>query len=189
VTSATFPLVDPHNPGPSGKWTTARGDEKTFCFQCHNGQPLPSSIETTPWADAVVATGPRNTVLDVKTLYQTAVHGFGQQSDASTTTAFLRPDMGYAYGAVLECRACHEPHGTANALALKSDITSANGSKTISGVLVGTPGNGTQDFRFFCATCHIWSSAVHDSFAGTSTVSFPTNCAACHYFGSPVGGL
>ena len=174
------PLVDPHDPSPTGMWTGARSDQKAFCFTCHNGQPLPTSQETTPWAGAVLASGAATKTANIEAAYQVNVHGFGSQSGATTTTAYLRPDMGYQYGDVLECRSCHDPHGTVNNYALQQNITSANGLKTIGGVTVAKAAGTGNDLRFFCSTCHLWESATHDSMAGTSTVNFPTNCTACH---------
>lgn len=186
TTSKTAPLVDPHNPSPAGSLTGTRADEKSFCFRCHNGQQLPTNAETQPWANAVLGRNATTSTLDVQTLYQTNVHGFGQRSDSATTTAFLRPDMGYKYGDVLECRACHDPHGTANGDAIQSEIVSASGDKTIHAVLTARLADGVKDFRFFCNTCHIWDSVSHDARAsivkGTpvDTTVFPTNCGACH---------
>jgi predicted CXXCH cytochrome family protein len=178
--TTSYPLVDPHNPSPTGTWTAQRSDEKLFCYGCHNGEQLPTSAETTPWANAVLASNASTSVANIKDAYQVNVHGFGSRSDATTTTAFLRPDMGYQYGDVLECRSCHDPHGTSNNFALQQSIKSADGLKTISGVIVGKSPTGGYDLRFFCGTCHLFDSASHDSRAGTSTVSFPTNCTTCH---------
>jgi len=52
---------------------------------------------------------------------------------------------------------------------------------TVGGLLVAKAPGG-YDLRFFCSSCHLWSSAVHDSasMANTSTVSFPMDCTACH---------
>jgi predicted CXXCH cytochrome family protein len=180
ASTAANPLVDPHNPSPSGLWTTPLSDQKDFCFTCHNGQALPTSQETTPWANAVLASGAATTVADIKDAYAINVHGQGQRSGAATTTAFLRPDMGYRYGDVLECSSCHDPHGTANNYALLQNVKSADGGKTISGVVVAPVPGGGYDLRFFCGTCHVWDSSTHDSMAGTSTVSFPTDCTTCH---------
>jgi hypothetical protein len=94
--------------------------------------------------------------------------------------------MGYTYSTTLECRACHDAHGTLNNYALQQNVVSASGNKTISGVLVAkfTKLDGTTgyDMRFFCSTCHLWDSATHDvaSMANTSTVGFPMDCTACH---------
>jgi predicted CXXCH cytochrome family protein len=180
ASTATNPLVDPHNPSPSGVWTTPLSDQKDFCFTCHNGQALPTSQETTPWASAVLASGGATTVADIKDAYAINVHGQGQRSGSTTTTAFLRPDMGYHYGDVLQCSACHDPHGTVNNFALLQNVKSADGGKSISGVAVAPVPSGGYDLRFFCGTCHAWDSSTHDSMAGTSTVSFPMDCTACH---------
>jgi predicted CXXCH cytochrome family protein len=174
------PLVDPHNPGPAGEWTGTRANEKEFCFTCHDGSALPTSQETTPWADPVLASGGATSVIDIKTAYQTNVHGFGSASNSTTTTAYLRPDMGYQYGDVLECRSCHDPHGTMNNYALQNNVVSANGQKTINGVVVAPVPTGGYDLRFFCGTCHVFDSATHDPMAKTSTLTFPTNCTRCH---------
>jgi len=189
TTTTSFPLVDPHDPSPSGTWTTPRSDEKAFCFRCHDGQALPTSAETTPWAGPVLARSALTTTSDIQARYTVNVHGFASASGSTTTTAHLRTDMGYAYGDVLECRACHDPHGTSNNDAVLDTVVSANGSKTISGVLTYKIPSGGKDFRFFCNTCHLWDSASHDSRAGTSTVSFPVNCKACHghSIGTPPG--
>ncbi|MEI8083046.1 MAG: cytochrome c3 family protein, partial [Actinomycetes bacterium] len=190
TTTKSFPLVDPHNPSPTGTWPTPRSDEKAFCFRCHDGQPLPTSAETTPWASPVLGRSAVTTTTDIQARYQVNVHGFGSRSQPGTTTAYLRPDMGYAWGDVLECRSCHDPHGTANADAILDTVPSADGSKKVYGVLTYaiTSPRG-KDFRFFCTACHIWDSASHDSRAGTSTATFPTNCKACHghSVGSPPG--
>ena len=195
TTTVPFPLVDPHNPSPSGTWTTPRSDEKAFCFRCHNGQTLPTSIETSPWAEPVYARGAVTTAAvsgvttttNIQAAYQVNQHGFGSRSSsASSAAAFLRPDMGYAYGDVLECRSCHDPHGTANDDAILDTVKSANGSKSIAGVLTYKIPSGGKDFRYFCNTCHVWDSTSHDvraqAITGVSPNSgvFPTNCKKCH---------
>lgn len=180
TTTKEFPLVDPHNPGPTGTWTVPRSDEKTFCFTCHDGNALPTSVETSPWAEPVLARGGLTVTSNIEAAYSVNTHGFASRSSGTTTTAYLRPDMGYKYGDVLECRACHDPHGTANNDAILNRVTSADGGKTIYGVLTYKIPSGGKDFRFFCQTCHIWDSASHDARAGTSTTTFPVNCKACH---------
>jgi predicted CXXCH cytochrome family protein len=175
-----YPLVNPHNPGPSGVWTTRRSNEKAFCFTCHNGQPLPTSAETTPWADAVYGSNGTTMVANIEWAFSTNVHGYGKRSDASSTSEFLRPDMGYTYDTVLECRSCHDPHGTANNFSLQQSVVSAGGGKTIGGVVVTRAPSGGYDLRFFCSTCHLFDPETHDSMAGTSTVVFPSNCTTCH---------
>ena len=180
TTTKSFPLVDPHDPSPSGTWTTPRSDEKAFCFRCHNGLTLPTSIETSPWAEPVLGRNSATTTRDIQSAYAVNTHGFAARSGSTTTTAHLRPDMGYAYGTVLECRACHDPHGTANDDAILDTVVSADGTKKIYGVLTYKIPSGGKDLRYFCITCHLWDSASHDSRAGTSTATFPMNCKACH---------
>ncbi len=182
-----FPLVEPHDPSPSGTWTS---DEKAFCFECHDGEPLPTSVETSPWAGPVLSRSAQTTTTNTKAAYAVNVHGFGSRSGSTTTTAHLRPDMGYSYGTVLECNACHDPHGTANDGAIADTVISAGGGHRIDGVITYRIDAHRRDLRFFCNTCHIWDSASHDSRAGTSTVVFPMNCRACHGHGagSPPGG-
>lgn len=190
TTTTNFPLVDPHNPGPTGTWLNPRTDEKAFCFKCHDGLPLPTSVETSPWADPVLARSALTTTSDIQARYSVNVHGFASRSGSTTTTAYLRPDMGYSYGDTLECRACHDPHGTANPDAILDTVVSANGTKRITGVLTYRIPAGGKDFRYFCNTCHIWDQVSHDSRAGTSTATFPVNCKACHghSVGVPAGG-
>ena len=188
TTTTALPLVDPHNPGPTGTWPTPRSDEKAFCFRCHDGEPLPTSAETTPWATPVLARSALTTTSNTQAAYQVNVHGFASRNP-TTTADFLRSDMGYAYGDTLECRSCHDPHGTANNDAVVDTIKSANGSKTIYGVLtykIPASSGGGKDFRFLCNTCHIWNQVDHDVRASaitgvsTNTAVFPTNCKRCH---------
>lgn len=192
TTTASAPLVDPHNPGPTGSWTTSRGDEKAFCFRCHNGDALPTSAETTPWAQPVLATGGATTVTDIRDAYSVNVHGEGVSASSTVATARLRPDMGYQVNTTLECSACHEPHGTVNSYALRQNVVSADGGVSINGVLVVTiPAGSTSptsaegyDLRYFCSTCHLFSPADHDLLAtgsstSTLTASF-TDCTRCH---------
>ena len=151
----------------------------------HDGDALPTSTETTPWAPAVLARGPKTTVPDIKSVYSTSFHGSGVTTDPVLTQSLLRPDMGYTAGQILDCNACHDPHGTINPFALQQKVVSANGGKTVDGMMVykNTTGTGGYDLRFFCATCHVFDPAtriVHDSLAGTSTATFPSNCTNCH---------
>jgi predicted CXXCH cytochrome family protein len=194
-TTKALPLVDPHNPGPTGTWLQPRTDEKAFCFTCHDGQTLPSaSIDTSPWAPTVLARNGVNYTTDIKTAYQTSIHGFASSADPAVATSHLRADMGYKYGDILECRACHDPHGTPNRTAINSRVPSADGSKIVGGLLVASA-TGIRDYRFFCTACHTWDSADHDPRATLAagvpvdTTVFPVNCAACHKFGSLIGGL
>ena len=186
---AAYPLVDPHNPGPTGRWTTTPGDNKAFCFTCHNGRPLPTNTETQPWAEAVKGQDATTTVPDIKDAYNTNVHGFGAKSGLTTTTAFLRPDMGYSADAVLDCSACHESHGSVNDFALKQDVSSVDGKATENGLIVYEIPAGSitatspvgHDLRFFCSSCHLFDPATHDPMAGTDTTQIgKTDCTRCH---------
>ena len=201
-TTKTDPLVDPHNPSTSGTWTgNLSGDAKSYCFLCHDGKPLPTSAETTPWADPVRGQNGTTTVTDMKSAYDVNVHGYADASDPTTTTDFLRPDMGYSAGDTLDCTACHDPHGTSNNFSLLTKIKSADGTKTVSGVLVYKIPAGSitsaspvgYDTRFFCSTCHLFDPATHDPMAGTDTTVFgKTDCNSCHSHvksGAPSTGL
>jgi hypothetical protein len=179
VTQAA-PLVDPHDP--ASAWSSA--EQKSFCCQCHDGKALPTSAETGPWANAVLASAGATTVADIELAYQSNVHGAAAENTSATTNAFLRPDMGYRYDTELACDACHDPHASVNAFALRQDVSSAVGSKVVKGVVVAPVPGGGYDLRFFCNTCHVFDPATHDvaSMANTSTVNFPTDCTAagCH---------
>jgi len=170
------PLVDPHIPNRA--WA---GDEKAFCFSCHDGETLPTSTQTTPWAGEVLASG-GTTTTDIEHAYATNVHGGAPSADTTNTNAHLRPDMGYTAGKVLECSVCHDPHGSINNFTLRQNVVSVGATMTVGGLLVAKAPDGGYDLRFFCQSCHMWSSAVHDivSMANTSTVSFPMDCTACH---------
>jgi predicted CXXCH cytochrome family protein len=197
------PLVDPHNPSPSGTWTgSLDGDTKTFCFRCHDGQALPKSSETAPWAGAVLGSGGATRVVDIQAAYNMNVHGFGVASDPSIATAYLRSDMGYMVGDVLDCTVCHDAHGSSNDFALNANISSASANKTVSAMLVYRIPAGSitasspvgYDTRFFCSSCHLFDPATHDPMAGTNTTQFgKTDCTSCHSHvgagGAPSSGL
>lgn len=175
--SSQFPLVDPHNPGPTGTWKGTVGDIKnSFCFTCHDGGTLPTN---SAWADAVLGEHGATTVTDIKHAYlATNVHGLGPTSDPN---AHLRDDMGYKVGNALDCSACHDPHGTANAFGLVSTIKSADASISVSGLLVYKIPAGGYDLRFFCSGCHDFDPLTHDPLAHWDTTQFgTTDCTRCH---------
>jgi predicted CXXCH cytochrome family protein len=182
------PLVDPYNPGPEGRWVGARGDEAAYCFTCHDGGALPTAAETGKWADPVYASGGATTVPDIEEAYNVNRHGFGLATDPVAAQAYLRPDMGYTTNSVLECRSCHDPHGTTNAYTLNSTVSSADGSRKIEGLLVYKIPAGSlsptspvgYDLRFYCNACHIFNPTTHDPKAGTDTTAFPNDCHSCH---------
>jgi len=175
------PLVNPRDPGPSGIWA-GDGTQRSFCFQCHNGATLPTSVEATPWAGPILARGGETTTCDIQTAYETNIHGAGASIDTSAD-AFLRADMGYVTDTVLDCSACHDPHGTSNNYALKDSVTSADGQMTESGLSVYRIPAGGYDTRFFCASCHIITPEAHTLAAPASGVDlnqFPIDCTSCH---------
>jgi len=192
ASTVTTPLVDPHDPSPAGPPVL---DEKTFCFSCHNGLALPTSAETTPWAGEVLASGGVTVVADIQAAYQLNYHGYGiapTDAKVATITAFLRPDMGYTANTTLECRACHDPHGSMNNFTLRQNVVSVGATMTVDGLLVAEAPGGGYDLRFFCASCHLWDPVSHTqlALADTSTIDFtqfPIDCTACHRHMKPNG--
>jgi hypothetical protein len=121
-------------------------------------------------------------VANIELAYQRNVHGFGAESGSATTTANLRPGMGYGYDTALQCSSCHDSHGSVNNFALNQNVKSADGTRVIKDVVVAPVPGGGYDLRFFCNTCHVFDPATHESISGTSTATFPTDCTAagCH---------
>jgi predicted CXXCH cytochrome family protein len=98
------PVVDPHDPSP-GTWTgNLDGNTRDYCFLCHDGDPLPTSAETTPWAEAVLGEEATTTAVDIEAAYshQRSRLRHVQQSDHAT--AMLRTDMGSLVGDTLTAR-------------------------------------------------------------------------------------
>jgi hypothetical protein len=190
--TASSTVVDPHNPSGTGLWKgNMNGDQKSFCFTCHDGKPLPTSAETTPWATAVLGQNATTTVSDLKSVWSTQVHGDGVASDPTTTTAYLRPDMGYAVGDSLDCKVCHDPHGTMNNYGLNTTIVSADGNTRINGLAVYEIPAGSvtstspagYDYRFWCSSCHLFDPKTHDAMApgADTTVIGKSDCNQCHH--------
>jgi hypothetical protein len=130
------------------------------------------------------------TVTNIQLAYQTNVHGFGTSTNPAAQS-WLRPDMGYLVGDVIDCGTCHDAHGTPNNYELRGDVKSATGGKTASGLLVYKIPAGSvtatspagYDTRFWCASCHIITKASHDAAAGPGGPDldqFPIDCNACH---------
>ena len=170
-----YPLVDPDDPSLSGAWTQGI---IPFCLRCHDGT-LPNAALTEPWVLAPLAAGGETTTTNIASAYTTNVHGFGESTD---TALYLRPEMGYAIGDALTCVSCHNGHGTVNPVNLKQDISSADGSLVINGLLVATVPGGGYDTRFFCGACHDITPARHLTATGgaTSIATFPLDCTECH---------
>jgi predicted CXXCH cytochrome family protein len=194
--SATLanPVVDPHNPSP-GTWTgNLDGNTRDYCFLCHDGDPLPTSAETTPWAGAVLGEEATTTAVDIEAAYSVNVHGFATSSNPTTATAMLRTDMGYAVGDTLDCTACHDSHGSTNDFALLPEVKSSDGQSSVSGLLVYRIPAGSitptspvgYDLRFFCSSCHVYDVKSHDDRALTDTTEFgKTDCTSCHSHTGP----
>lgn len=194
-----YPTVDPYDPSPAGTWTASRGDRSALCLACHDGSELPGhDVEnpTEPWAPAVTGRGGVTSLEDIASTWDTSPHGATPGSSITTTTANLRPEMGYSYNDELGCRSCHQQHGSANSHMLRQDISSASGELRRNGIAViripaGALGPGSpegHDFRFLCNTCHTFNPASHDARAGivapASTAQFPYDCSGCHRHGS-----
>jgi predicted CXXCH cytochrome family protein len=190
--TSSNPVVDPHDPSADGVWT---GDlatsTKDYCYRCHDGQTLPTSAEATPYAGAVLGRSGVTTTTNIMSAYTTNVHGAGLSANPTTTTALLRPDMGYVAGSELDCTACHDTHGSTNPYTLKTNVQSLNGETSVSGSMVyripaGALAPGSPegyDYRYFCATCHKYDPKTHDPIAGVGVdtrVLGQTDCASCH---------
>ena len=173
--TAQYPLVDPNDPSLSGAWTQGI---IPFCLRCHDGA-LPSATQTEPWVLAPLAAGGATTTANIASAYTANVHGFGESTD---TALYLRPEMGYVIGDVLTCDTCHSGHGTVNPVNLKQDISSADGSLVINGLLVAPVPGGGYDTRFLCGACHDITPARHLTASGgaTSIEAFPLDCTECH---------
>ncbi|MBE0416840.1 MAG: cytochrome c3 family protein [Coriobacteriia bacterium] len=170
-------LVDPYNPSLTGTWAGSASD---FCFSCHDGS-LPSAQDTLPWALPPLGPGGATTTVDIKAAYLTTdPHGAAGSAEATGSARFLRSEMGFTAGSVLECATCHEPHGAANHYALRGDVTSADGTFTQRGLVVygiADELGGGYDTRFFCAACHDMPDDAHP---GPDPIPFPTDCTECH---------
>jgi hypothetical protein len=173
--TAQYPLVDPNDPSLSGAWTQGI---IPFCLRCHDGA-LPSAAQTEPWVLAPLAAGGATTTTNIASAYATNVHGFGESTD---TALYLRPEMGYAIGDVLTCDTCHNGHGTVNPANLNQDVSSADGSLVVNGLLVAPVPGGGYDTRFLCGACHDITPARHLIASGgaTSIEAFPLDCTECH---------
>ena len=174
-----YPTVNPYDPSPEGVWT---GGENDYCFACHDGT-LPTDDDTEPWVAAPLGPGGTSTTSDIKTAYLT----INRHGSATTTSGpqYLRSDMGYSAGDILECSRCHEPHGAVNEHNLRGDVRSADGSIVRTGLIgfeIPEDLGGGHDMRFFCVACHDMPDAEHP---GIDISNFPIDCTECH---THVGG-
>jgi predicted CXXCH cytochrome family protein len=157
--SAQDPLVDPRNPTPAGRW---EGSANDFCFTCHAGA-APAGLEAAP---------------DISGGYASSPHG-----PAVSSAEHLRPDVGFAQNETLDCIACHESHGAPNALNLRGDVRSKDGTRVQTGLLVVDVPEGGTDLRYWCSACHDVPEAEHPDVPGQTLpgiTAFPIDCTGCH---------
>lgn len=176
VASGRYSLIDPDSPGVTGVW---KDDIDSFCFRCHDGQ-LPTAEQTGEWVRPPLGPGGTSASADIQGAWNLNAHGYGDAVDPK-----LRPEMGYGQGTVMNCRTCHDGHGSVNAFTLRQDVYSADGSVRKDGLLVA-PAPGGYDLRYFCNSCHDLTPAQHAPYANIST--FPTDCTSCHRHMPTAGG-
>jgi len=172
TTSKTYPLVNPDDPSTSGVWMGTRSEH---CLTCHDGA-LPTAEDTSHWVSPPLGSGGTTVTADIKTAYSDSNRHGAVTGDPS----FLRAEMGFFAGDVLECSACHEPHGAANTHNLRGDVSSADGGYTQRGLIVydiPESQGGGHDLRYFCKACHDMPDAEHPSL---DISTFPVDCTACH---------
>ncbi len=129
-------------------------------------RPCRRAPRPTPWAGAVLASGAATTVTDIELAYQRNVHGFGAENTR-------RPPMRTCgrHGLHLRHRARVQrvPRSARQREQLRAcgtNVTSADGSVVIKGVVVAPVPGGGYDLRFFCNTCHVFDPATHESHVG-----------------------
>lgn len=173
TSTATSPTVDPNNPKTTGVWA---GSIDSFCLRCHDAS-LPTSAETSGWVAPPLARSGAATTTDIAATWAGSVHG-----DATGTPQYLRADMGYSAEDKLTCDSCHDPHGSPNRSTLAASVSSEDGTRVVSGLLVYPMAGGGADVRFFCASCHDVGPANHpDPGSGGADLSvWPLDCTSCH---------
>ncbi|MEE8173698.1 MAG: cytochrome c3 family protein, partial [Dehalococcoidia bacterium] len=168
-------VINPENPSPasSSRWSDTI---PAFCVTCHD-DAFPTSIQTEPFAPA--PQGPSPPLTDVKEAWYWGSDGKADQMGDGTSSASLDPAMGYTAGeAALSCQTCHDLHGTANPLHLRTKVYSKDQTTFKEGLIVIGIAGGGYDFRFFCNACH-----DRDNMGNKK--SLPTDCTAgnCHFHG------
>lgn len=169
TSSETTPCVDPDSPT-SANPLSAGG--VTLCLRCHDGS-LPTSQDTSGWASAPLGPGGSDSVADIASVWSTNFHGGG-----GSVSPQLDPAMGFSAGDELECKTCHDPHGSVNRFALLESIP-ASGSPAVAQDLAVAPAGSGWDLRFFCDACHDLTPATHTA---ADISGWPVNCTAsgCH---------
>lgn len=170
TSTETTPCVDPDEPS-SSKPLSASG--VTLCLRCHD-DALPTSVETSGWAEAPLGAGGSATTADIASVWGTNVHGGG-----ASVSPDLKPGMGYAQGDDLVCATCHDSHGSSNEFALLESVEASGSATTADGLSVAPVSGGGWDLRFYCDSCHNISVAGHTA-ADLSV--WPLDCTAsgCH---------
>jgi hypothetical protein len=147
--------------------TERQAGVETFCLSCHRAAP-PAGSEA--------ATG----FVDVSTAWSTDVHGDG--SGTGSGGSLKAP---YSRGsASIPCTECHDPHGSSNALHIKSTINGTSGINVKSG----------NSYQQACQACHAGAvSDFHDGACNSChaelehgagpVIDSSTDCAACHKHG------
>jgi hypothetical protein len=96
------------------------------------------------------------------------IHGEGESTRTAGSPGLLEP---YDYRMEqLDCKVCHDPHGSPNLYWLKTQINDSD-NITISGI----ESSDREDWEGFCAACHTFS---HEPVAEYDT------CVTCHFHGA-----
>ena len=187
-------LIDPNDPSPLNPYPqsvnpafAAATDNwrNSFCFECHDNV-LPTAAATEPWVPAPLwSTKAVDNDLTTDSYFYNPLTNWGIQKHGkrTTTSELIWPEVRTMYGndPELECRACHEAHGTVNIRNLRSDMAGKQGLVAIDLSNMGL-GAG-YDSRFWCMGCHQDCSASHGTQAGKTWNTFPRDCTrgtACH---------
>lgn len=170
TSTETTPCVDPDEPSTS-KPLSAEGT--TLCFRCHD-EALPTSVDTSGWAQAPLGTGGTSTTSNIKAVWDTNVHGDGDADDPQ-----LKSAMGFGPDNELDCATCHDAHGSSNEYALLESVEASGSAASADNLSVAPVSGGGWDLRFYCDSCHELTVENHTE-ADISV--WPTNCTAsgCH---------
>jgi predicted CXXCH cytochrome family protein len=174
ISSPGTPTVDPDSPTTADAWT---GTTTALCLRCHD-DALPTSVETSGWAEAPLGPGGASSAADIASSWPGDVHGGG-----SGSPRHLRSGMGFAQGDSLSCESCHDSHGSQNRWALAESVGALGTSAKADGLAVVRVGSGA-DLRFFCGSCHEVGPSTHPgpSEGGADLRQWPIDCTAggCH---------
>jgi predicted CXXCH cytochrome family protein len=173
TSSAATPCVDPDSPTTTH---TLSASGVTLCLRCHD-DALPTSAETSGWAQSPLGEGGTTTTKNIKDVWDTNVHG-----DGSSDSPSLSGSLGYAKGDALSCASCHDAHGSTNRYALLESVAGTGTSNSADNLTaVPVPGGG-WDLRFYCDSCHDLAGAGHSVAVDTSISVGWVDCtrSGCH---------